>query len=306
MREWEPAGAFEESLGTAFAAGRLTVCLGLLRAADLALPISPAAAAGQEAAAWPITPDGERTWMVAYTSQEAMWAVLGDVTRHYRVISLPELAAGWPDTRWGLAVNPGLPVNFLLESGTVARLAVPSLAEDRLAEPDSGTPVVQKLLGPADLYAFITEGESRVSGYCHHALDVAHIATPSVLADALGQRGQEGLVTDDGSVNILRWHAAGLNLYRTPYGGTDEETMAAVAGWVIEEPPFAGMGLVPNAGQVIREYKIDGVGLPHGAEIVELTTFGVERRRAVYDGDLERWMLVHVLPPGEPAPAEPR
>jgi hypothetical protein len=60
---------------------------------------------------------------------------------------------------------------------------------------------------------------------------------------------------------------------------------------VIEEPPFIGMGLVPNVDQTIREYKVDGIGLPHGAEIVELTTDGVERRRAVYDGDFGRWLL---------------
>jgi hypothetical protein len=302
VRQWEPAGPFEEDLGAAFAKGELALCLALLRNAGFALPISPAAAAGEEPVAWPTVADDERTWIVAYTSFEAMLAASGEVTRDCRIVSVAELAAGWPDLRWGLAVNPGLPVSFFLESGTVARLAVPSLAEDRVAEPGAGPAVVQKLLRPGDLYAYLAEGESRVSGYCHHALDVAHIATPAVLADALGQQAEEGLVTDEGSVNILRWRVAGPNLYRSPYGGTDEETMAAVAGWVIEEPPFIGMGLVPNVDQVIREYRIDGVGLPHGAEIWELTASGVEHRRAVYDGDLERWVLVHVLPSGGAAP----
>ncbi len=304
VREWEPASPFEDGLRSAFEAGDLVRCLVMLRHAEFALPISPAAAAGREPVAWPTLAEDGRTWIAAYTSEQAMRAAVGDVTGHYRVVSLVELAAGWPDTRWGLAVNPGLPVGFSLESGTVARLAVPSLVEDRIAEPASGTPVVQKLLRPVDLHTYLAEGESRVSGYCHHALDVAHIATPSVLAGALGRQAEEGVVTDEGSVNILRWRTAGLNLYRTPYGGVDEETMAAVAGWVIEEPPFVGMGLAPDVDRVIREYKIDGVGLPHGAEIVELTVSGVEHRRAIYDGDLERWMLVAVLPPGGPAVAE--
>ncbi|WP_248961051.1 SseB family protein [Sphaerisporangium perillae] len=303
MGEWEPASPFEEGLGSAFAAGDLALCLALLRLAEFALPISPDAAAGREPVAWPTVTDDERTWMPAYTSAEAMEAALGGVTAYHRIVTMTELAAGWPDPRWGLAVNAGLPVHFFLESGTVARLAVPSLSEERLADPASGIPVMQKLLTPRDLRSYLMEEESRVSGYCHRAGDVAHIATPAVLADALGQASVEGVVTDGGSVHMLRWGAAGLNLYRTPYGGSDEETMAAVAGWVIEEPPFIGMGLAPNVDQVIREYKVDGVGLPHGAEIWELTDAGIERRRAVYDGDRERWMLVDVRPPGEAPPA---
>lgn len=302
MGEWRPASEFEERLAAAFATEDLATCLRLLRGADLALPISPAAAAGEEHVAWPTAADAERTWILGYTSAESMRAALGLDARHWRQTSLAELAAGWPDLRWGLAVNPGLPVGFFLESGTVARLAVPTLVEDRLAEPDSGLPIMQKLLRPADLYGYLAEGESRVSGYCHHARDVAHIATPSVLVDALGRAAEKDLITEDGSVNMLRWHAVGLNLYRTPYGGTDEETRAAVAGWVIEEPPFVGMGLAPNVDKLIREYKVDGVGLPHGAEIWELSVAGVELRRAVYDGDLERWWLVRIVPPVIPSP----
>ncbi|MFC7380817.1 SseB family protein [Sphaerisporangium rhizosphaerae] len=304
MEGWKPAGAFEEGLGSAFAAGDLALCLGLLRLAQLALPVSPAAAAGLEPVAWPTASDAEGTWILAYTSARAMRAGIGEVTAHHRVVTLPELAAGWPDPRWGLAVNPGLPVHFFLRSGTVARLAVPSLAEERLADPGAGLPVVQKPLTPRDLYAYLAEGETRVSGYCHRALDVAHIATPAVLADALGMAEVDGVLTDEGSVNLLRWAAVGLNLYRTPYGGVDEESRAAVEGLLIEEPPFVGLGLAPNVDQVIREYKVDGVGLPHGAEIWELTDAGVQHRRAVYDGDLERWLLVQAAPPTAAPPGE--
>ncbi|MDH2425066.1 SseB family protein [Sphaerisporangium sp. TRM90804] len=304
MGEWEPSSPFERHLQAAHAMGDLALCLGLLRAAEFALPLSAAAAAGEEPAAWPTADGGERVWLVAYTSAQAMRAATGGLTDHHRVVSLPELAAGWPDPGWGLAVNPGLPVGFFLEPGTVARLAAPSPAHDRAAEPGSGAPIMQKPLRPADLYAYLAEGGSRVSGYCHQAMDVAHIATPAVLADALGQASEEGVLTEQGSVNLLRWRAAGLSLYRVPYGGTDELTRAAVAGWVIEEPPFTGMGFAPNVDQVIREYKIDGLALPHGAEIWELTVSGVEFRRAVFDGDLARWLLVHESRPDETSPGE--
>jgi hypothetical protein len=289
MSDHHPATPFEERLWAARENGQEALCLSLLRDADLALPITAAAAAGTEAPAWATAADPERTWVLAYTSVEAMRLATGGVATHHRVVSLAELAAGWPDPRWGLAINPGLPTVFMLESGTVARLAVPTLAQDLLLDPGSGVPVVQKLLSPADVHGLLLGGEPRVSGYCHHALDVSHIATPAVLAEALGQ---PGMLTADGCLNILRWRPVGLGLYRTPYGGTDEESKAAVAGWVVEEPPFVGLGLVPNVDHVIREYKVYGVGLPHGAEIWELTFEGTEHRRAMYHGDLRRWLLV--------------
>jgi SseB protein N-terminal domain len=279
---------FDERLAEAHAAGDLARCLGLLRVADFALPLSDAAAAGAEPAAWPAMTAMERTWLMAYTSAEVLDRAMGRTGHRFRVVSLAELCAGWPDPSWGLAVNPGMEVSFLLEPGTVARLGVPTLAQDHAAEPGSGPPIVQKLLHPDEIHALLDADGPTVSGYCHHALDVAHIATPTVLADALMR---DEAISAGGAVNILRWPAIGLALYRTPYGGVDEEGRAAVEGWVIEEPPFIGMGLVPNIDQTIREYKVDGIGLPHGAEIVELAADGVERRRAVYDGDLGRWLL---------------
>jgi hypothetical protein len=285
---------FDEQLAEAHAAGDLARCLGLLRVADFALPLSDAAAAGAEPAAWPAMTVMDRTWLMAYTSAQALDTAMGRTGHRFRVVSLAELCAGWPDPSWGLAVNPGIDISFLLEPGTVARLGVPTLVEDHAAEPESGPPIVQKLLHPDDIHALLGADGPTVSGYCHHAFDVAHIATPTVLADALMR---DDVVSATGAVNILRWPAIGLSLYRTPYGGVDEEGRAAVEGWVIEEPPFIGMGLVPHIDQTIREYKVDGVGLPHGAEIVELTADGVERRHAVYDGDLGRWLLIDDEPP---------
>ncbi|TMR14396.1 SseB family protein [Nonomuraea turkmeniaca] len=289
LTHYRPATPFEERLWAAHQDGHDALCLSLLRDADLALPITAAAAAGTEAPTWATAADAERTWLLAFTSVAAMRLATGGGAEYCRVVTLVELAAGWPDLRWGLAINPGLAAAFMLESGTVARLAVPTLAHDLMLDPASGVPAVQKLLSPADVHDLLAEGEPRVSGYCHHALDVSHIATPAVLAAALGQ---PDMLTANGSLNLLRWRPAGLGLYRTPYGGTDEEGRAAVAGWVVEEPPFVGMGLVPSVDHVIREYKVYGVGLPHGAEIWELTSGGTEHRRAIYHGDLRRWLLV--------------
>ncbi|SDH00777.1 SseB protein N-terminal domain-containing protein [Sinosporangium album] len=255
---------FEEALFKAHAGDDLTLCLALLREADFAFPIDVNAAH----VAWPAFDGPDRTWILAFTSAEAMRTVTG--LEHHRIVSLVELAAGWPDLAFGLAVNPGLPVSFHLESGTVARLAVPTLEQDHAA--GHAVPTVQMLLRPRDIPTLLASESPRVSGYCHHAMDVEHVATPSLLTDALLR---DEALTEQGSVNILRWPAAGPVLYRTPYGGPH--------GWAEEEEPFTGMGLAPNVNHVIREYKVDGVGLPYGSEIVELTADGEEILQARFE-----------------------
>jgi hypothetical protein len=302
MQPWHPASPFEEALHQSLTAGEGARVLEQLRSAELAFPLTAAAFAGEEPPSWPTTTADERTWIVAYTSTEAMRIATDQAFQHARVSSLAELAVGWPDHSWALAVNPGLPIQVLLDPATVARVAAPSLLEDREAEPTARTPLLQKLLRPTDIQELL-RGATRVSGYCHQLMDVAHIATPTVLAEALVAEDEiPYYITAEGAVNMLRWPAFGLELYHSPYGGIDDASRAAVEGWLIEEPPFVGLGFAPNRDQLIREYKIEGVGLPHGAEIWELTEEGVEHRHAVLDTDLGQWLLV----PAEPQAADDR
>jgi hypothetical protein len=118
----------------------------------------------------------------------------------------------------------------------------------------------------------------RVSGYVHQAVDVADATTAGDLLEALGE--SPDVLSPYGSVTVLRWTAVGSALYRSPYGGTDDARRAAVAGWVVEEPPFAGLGLGRNPDRVVREYKVDGLGLPANAELWEIGADGGEERRA--------------------------
>ena len=277
MLAWSPASPFERLLEQACRDGDPAAGLVLLRGAQLALPL-PA----DGPPAWATAVAGGTTWLLAYTSEAALAAGTGG-RPPFRVSTLVQLAAGWPDPRWRLAVNPGLPAHVGLESGTVARLAVPGLVETRLAYPGSRPPVLQKVLTGAGV-AGLLGGARRVSGYVHQLLDVEDATTPEELLDALGETGA-GRLSPTGSLTVLRWTAVGPLLYPTPYGGTDEQRRAAVAGWVVEEAPFAGLGLGRNPDRVVREYKVDGVGLPHGAELWELAADGSEHRRAVLDGD---------------------
>ncbi|WP_344831133.1 hypothetical protein [Nonomuraea dietziae] len=91
-------------------------------------------------------------------------------------------------------------------------------------------PLLQKLLSPSAIKDMVLGGEDRVSGYVHHALTSRTSPRPPSWWDALGQ---PAMLTPTGSVNLLRWRPVGLELYRTPYGGLDEEQRDAVAGWVV-------------------------------------------------------------------------
>ncbi|SDF97609.1 SseB family protein [Klenkia brasiliensis] len=284
--------AFGAALEAAAEAGDTAACLALLRTAELALPLSPGAAAGTEPPAWPTAVADGRTWLLAYTSVDRMGELTGGQVRHCRAVTFTELAAGWPDTRWGLAVDPGAAHPFLLESGTVARLAAPTLVEDALAEPDRLPPVVQQVLSPAEVAGRLADGDGRVSGYVQHARDTAHVGAPTALLDAVGRAHEaDELLSGTGSVTVLRWAVVGRELYRTPLGGTDDERCAAVAGWVVEEPPFTGTGFA-SPDSLVREYRVQGLLLPHGAQLLELEPDGTERRRALWDGLRETWVLV--------------
>lgn len=293
MQAWRPANPFEERLLQASTAGDAGAAAELLHGAQLCLPLTTAASVGDEAPAWPTVSAADRTWVIAYTSVASMHIGSDGALEHARTSSLPELAAGWPDHSWGLVINPGLPAQVTLDAAALARLAAPSLLEDRDAEPTARTPMMQKLLRHADVHQTLQFGAARVSGYCHQLVDVAHIAAPEILVAALGRKEEmAALLTDQGSVNVLRWPAVGLELYRNVFGGIDEASRAAVNGWLIEEPPFVGLGFAPSADPVIREYKVDGVGLPHGAQICELTAVGTTEPRAVFDVDLGQWLLI--------------
>jgi hypothetical protein len=297
VQAWRPANPFEERLLQASTADDASAVAALLQAAQLCLPLTAAASVGEESPAWPTVSAADRTWIIAYTSIESMRIGSGGALEHARASWLPELAAGWPDHSWGLVINPGLPTQVTLDPAALARLAAPSLLEDRDAQPTARTPMMQKLLRHADVHQTLQVGVTRVSGYCHQLVDVAHIAAPEILVEALGRKDEMAeLRTDQGSVNLLRWPAVGLELYRNAIGGIDEASRAAVNGWLIEEPPFVGLGFAPSPDQVIREYKVDGVGLPHGAEICELTAAGATEPRALLDVDLGQWLL---LVPGD-------
>lgn len=302
---WTPNSEFEQRLGQAFLDDDHTECLALLRGTELALPTSQAAHHDREPHRWATYQIDGRRWIAAFTSIESMVAASGGVLQYARIGTLDEIAAGWPDQTWGLAVNPGLEVQLTLESGAVARTAAPSLEDFRRADPRFD-PVLQKVLTHDDLARLLDNDLGTVSGYVQPAWDTAHIAAPTSLLSALALEPEEHL-HPAGSLFLLRWRPLGLSLYIPAYGGHTTDQRDAVAGAIVELEPFVGLGFGRNRDQVIHEHKAMRAPLPTGAELWELTVDGEYTRRAILDRGQARWRLVgrpaDVPISGQPAPA---
>jgi YD repeat-containing protein len=153
---------------------------------------------------------------------------------------------------------------------------------------------MQKTISSQQVPFYLDRGYDRISGFVHRASEIAHLRTPAELYAALGLSYSESpFKPDDAEVYVLRWAAHRGNLYRIPYGGQHEAAMNAMQGWMIERPPFRGNGFAPSDSRdVIAEFKVDSVRLPHGAELWRVDRDGEEKLIAMFDADGPRWQRV--------------
>ncbi|RAY10835.1 hypothetical protein DPM19_33260 [Actinomadura craniellae] len=270
---------------------------------DLYVPLPTGASDGTTRYATATFNDG--TYVLAFTSPEAMERSLRGQATHFRQTTFPELARSWPRPEWELAVNAGLPSAAYIDAGTIERLARSGSGGRRQAttRPGSGpapapqpppapaTTIMQKPVPPAQVPHYLEGGYDRVAGYVHRVQDVAELTNPERLVRELGltYEGSPFSILDE-AIHVIRWPAVKRALFKTPYGGVDEASMRAIPeGWVIEKPPFPGTGYAPGDGAPIPEFKIDSQRLPHGAEMYQITRFG-ERFVAAYDADVQAWV----------------
>jgi hypothetical protein len=122
VTEWEPATEAEVAMRDALRANDQELYFRLLSRTDLLLPVSTPAPSGQ-AAGWGTWTTGGRTHVLAFTSASALRACLGEHAGTTRRVPFADLALGWPNHEWWLAVNPGLPVEGYLPSWFVSQLS---------------------------------------------------------------------------------------------------------------------------------------------------------------------------------------
>ncbi|MFI7604793.1 SseB family protein [Micromonospora sp. NPDC049366] len=122
MTEWEPATEAEAAMRDALRANDQGLYFRILARTELLLPVS-AQSAQPAAAGWGTWTTGGRTHVLAFTSSAALRACLGDNAGPTRRTPYTELAGGWPNPEWWLAVNPGLPVEGYLPAWFVTQLS---------------------------------------------------------------------------------------------------------------------------------------------------------------------------------------
>jgi len=293
--EWQPTNEVETRLLTAIQSGDNPGFMAILAEAELYLPISAEAAAGQAPVAWATAVLEGRTQVIAFTSPAAMVQSTRGAVQNCRATPFRALAAAWPNPQWDLALDPLLPLESYLAPGDIVRLATHDLV-DALSLPASQparATVVQKALTLDQLVQYLQDDDHRVAGYVHRLQDVAHLNTPAKVFEglALGYPDSPFTAADE-FVFALRWPVVGAELFRTPYGGVDVAAMRGMDGWTIEAPPFTGTGFVPLTTPPIQEYKVESMRLPHGAEIYRFDRDAEETLVATYDADRDGWLLV--------------
>ncbi|MGA5304308.1 SseB family protein [Nucisporomicrobium flavum] len=254
--------------------------------------------------------DGER-YLVVFTSRDRLGEHYLEPARTVAV-RFVDLIRNWPDPAWSFAVNPGSAVgarypgpqvialaNWAIEAGlggdpVEVQADSPKALPQRAHETDVRPTMMQKTVPVEQIDFYLERGYDRVAGFVHRAAEVEHLRVPGELYAALGLLYDGSPYQGDAKeAYVLRWPAYRPSLYRIPYGGQSEQALRAMDGWVIERPPFRGNGFAPGEGKdVIAEFKVDSVRLPHGAQLWRLDGSGAERIVAVFDADAPMWRKV--------------
>jgi hypothetical protein len=256
--------------------------------------------------------EGER-FLVVFTSRDRLAEHFDEPTRTVGVRFF-ELIRNWPDPAWSFAVNPESPVGAKYPGPQVIALAswatdaglgadpadvderaiAPVPAPQKVNDAAQHATVMQKTVPAEQVDYYLERGYDRVAGFVHRANEVEHLRTPAELFAALGLVHDASTYQADAKeAYVLRWPAYRPSLYRIPYGGQSEQALRAMDGWVIERPPFRGNGFAPGEGRdVIAEFKVDSVRLPHGAQLWRMDADGTERMVAIFDCDTPIWRRV--------------
>jgi hypothetical protein len=311
-----PANDVERDLYDATGGHSTDHFLSTLLLASVLVPVAhhsrPGSAPGESGFAFRTEPMDGETFLVVFTSKDRLAEHYTEPTRTVSV-RFYELIRNWPDPAWSFAVNPGSLIGAKYPGPQVIALASWAAEAGLGAEPseheESSVPVpapapanddaqhatvMQKTVPPDQVDYYLERGYDRVAGFVHRATEVEHLRTPAELFAALGLTYDTSPhLADAKEAYVLRWPAYRPSLYRIPYGGQNEQALKAMDGWVIERGPFRGNGFAPGEGRdVIAEFKVDSVRLPHGAQLWRIDADGAEHMVAIFDNDGPQWRRV--------------
>lgn len=210
----------------------------------------------------PVTAEGryltadyhDGTYLLAFTSPDAMDSALEGPLRDYRRTTFAELAAEWPDPAWRLAINTRLPSAAYIDADTVGRVA---------EHARSGRPL-SSALAASDAPAPGPEGRP-VPGGTDAGNDAAPSGPPPAGSDSGPRPGEArppATAPADVPVAGEAARAAGPGL-RAPHGDDEPPTASTVgeaAGVAGEARPAGSAADAPVAGRAARR----GAAAPAG------------------------------------------
>jgi hypothetical protein len=308
---FEPANETEQDLFDAAGDGRTEQFLSTLLLSRVFIPlpdgVSPDVRLDDEDFPWRRDEIEGQPYLVVFTSPARMTEFLGDDVTAINAKFI-QLIHVWPDVKWAFAVNPGSPVGAMLPGIQIKALAawaddagltddegfaVYDESEGEAPEPNAPL-IMQKPVAATQVDYYLERGYDRASGFVHRAAEVMHLQTPEQMISTLGLTYSGSPFRRDATeIYVLRWAALRPDLYRIPYGGQHEAAMRAMQGWMIERAPFRGNGFAPaENGEVIAEFKVDSIRLPHGAQMWRLTSEGRKTLIAMLDADECLWRPV--------------
>ncbi|MFI0370919.1 SseB family protein [Actinomadura sp. 1N219] len=249
---------------------------------------------------------GDGTFVLAFTSLEAMSLSLQGQAALHREASLAELARGWPHPAWQLAINPGLPsaayldANALLEPGAGPRGAEPAPAEappsDSAAAGTAPSPPESPSPPPSEprLPTGVPEGSETLTS-APQVVIMQKAVRPEHVQHYLDGgydlvAGYVHRVEDVAEMTTPATLIGGLGLAYEGSTFTPADEQIFVIRWPAVKPPLFRRVGAPG-GPAVPEFKIESQRLPHGAGLYRLGTAGTESLVASYDADLRRWLV---------------
>ncbi len=118
---WQPANDVEHRMRDAMAADDVPGYVRALGSGPLYLPGFEAEPDGRQRLLTRVR-EG-RTYVLVFTSVEALADAVGSLTADWRPTTLVDLAAGWPDPAWGLLVSPNTSIGAYLEPEHISQIA---------------------------------------------------------------------------------------------------------------------------------------------------------------------------------------
>ncbi|MFC5181672.1 SseB family protein [Actinomadura harenae] len=341
-----PAGEAEteRALAVARERGDQEGYLDLLARATLYLP-TPGAADGDGGRHFATAQFGGGTFVLAFTSPEAMDRSLRGQAVHHQTSTVSDLVRDWPHPDWRLAVNPGLPSASYLDTNTLPKTPVPTApiaapgGAVRPPDPSDRHVAGRSRAAAAPAPPQVTRLERLPQATRPDAVSqvtrpdaIPQVTRPEPVPAPVVVMMQKVLRPEhvthylDGGYDLVAGYvhrlqdvaeltrperlvqALGLESPGAPFeAGMDA---VHVIRWpalksTLFRSPPSGEEQAPS-GAPVAEFKVDSQRLPHGAEMHRLAREGRPTLVAVYDADLRRWRIRLATARGADKPRTPR